>query len=306
MVSNGNIYQGQHEPMITVEEFDRVQWVLGRRGKPRPKKRSFVFTGLIRCKECGCLITAEEKVNRYGYHYIYYHCTKKKTHVNCTQASIRLEELERQILDYLYRITISDRFVEWALKYLRKINEKEEDTRREIKKSLEKAYKQNQSHLDKLIKMRYRDLLSDEEFLKQKRELLREQAIVTEKIASPGDFEECLESAERFFLFLNRVRKRFEDGYLETKRGILKAVGSNFYLKDKKLFIEAKRPFLIIEEGLKVLAPENLGLEPPGNGSLRPRFDLSLSQIRLWWAQVENVRTFFLENRDFEVPDLWE
>src|SRR5439155_2450984 len=46
-------YKGGHQAMITEEEFDRVQVLLGRDGSPRPAKHfAFAFTGLIRCGEC--------------------------------------------------------------------------------------------------------------------------------------------------------------------------------------------------------------------------------------------------------------
>ena len=35
--NSGLQYEGQHERMITLEEYDRVQMLLGRKGKPRPK-----------------------------------------------------------------------------------------------------------------------------------------------------------------------------------------------------------------------------------------------------------------------------
>src|SRR3989344_1439613 len=57
----GRTYQGKHEPMITLDEYDRVQLLLGREGKPRPKTHEFPFTGMIRCAECGSAITAIEK-----------------------------------------------------------------------------------------------------------------------------------------------------------------------------------------------------------------------------------------------------
>ncbi len=57
----GKIYPGKHKPMITLEEYDRVQVLLGRKGKPRPKKHEFAYTGVLRCEECGCVYTAETK-----------------------------------------------------------------------------------------------------------------------------------------------------------------------------------------------------------------------------------------------------
>jgi hypothetical protein len=46
--------------MITLEEFDRVQILLGSPGRAKPKRHEFAFTGLIRCGACGGSVTAQE------------------------------------------------------------------------------------------------------------------------------------------------------------------------------------------------------------------------------------------------------
>jgi DNA invertase Pin-like site-specific DNA recombinase len=80
---NGQLYQGRHEPMVILEEYDRVQVLLGRKGKPRPQRHSFAFTGLIRCGACGAMITAEEKIKRQKngnvHRYVYYRNASKVT-----------------------------------------------------------------------------------------------------------------------------------------------------------------------------------------------------------------------------------
>ena len=136
------VFQGNHPPMVTPEEFERMQLLLGRKGRPRPKRHTFSFTGMIRCGECGCSITAEEKHHlvcsgcrhKFSYlhreacprcglkiehmphptrrHYVYYHCTRKKEHRPCHQPAIERKDLEAQILRALSRIQISDRFTE--------------------------------------------------------------------------------------------------------------------------------------------------------------------------------------------------
>src|SRR5439155_21511110 len=63
----GKTYSGKHEPMVTLDEFQRVQEILGRPCQPRPHDKIFAYTGMIRCGECGLSVTAEEKINRYGY-----------------------------------------------------------------------------------------------------------------------------------------------------------------------------------------------------------------------------------------------
>jgi len=57
------------------------------------------------------MVTAEIKnkfIKELGYKkkYIYYHCTKRTKSKNCTQKSVRLEDLEQQILDILSNIEI--------------------------------------------------------------------------------------------------------------------------------------------------------------------------------------------------------
>jgi hypothetical protein len=60
---------GRHEPLISVELWERVQGVLdGRFGKKhRRKTHDFAFSGLIACDRCGCSIVGEIKKQRYVY-----------------------------------------------------------------------------------------------------------------------------------------------------------------------------------------------------------------------------------------------
>lgn len=96
---DGTRYKGNHKPMITIEEFDRVQRLLGAKGKPQPKTREFSFTGNIRCGHCGCLVTAETKskyvkASNETKSYTYYRCTRRKTGTICTQKPIKLRVLK--------------------------------------------------------------------------------------------------------------------------------------------------------------------------------------------------------------------
>jgi DNA invertase Pin-like site-specific DNA recombinase len=83
--SEGKVFPGRHTPVITVPQFERVQEILGRPGRPR-ETRTFSYTGMIRCGECAFAVTAEEKTNRHGSHYIYYHCSKRRLSSHCHQS----------------------------------------------------------------------------------------------------------------------------------------------------------------------------------------------------------------------------
>ena len=86
---SGEWYEGRHEPYITRAEFDTIQRILGREGRPRSQKHKHSYTGFIRCGECGGFVTQEhkKKVQKNGtvHHYYLAHCTKRNKTVRCSQ-----------------------------------------------------------------------------------------------------------------------------------------------------------------------------------------------------------------------------
>jgi DNA invertase Pin-like site-specific DNA recombinase len=270
IVRNGESYQGAHKPMITKDEFERVQELLGRPNRAPTRRHDFAFTGLIQCGECGASITAEETVNQYGRRYYYYHCTKRKTGTSCGQKTIRVEKLEQQILQALGRIQITDDFSNWAISRLRKIHDEETQTRQAVDHSLDKAYRDIQRQIDTLVQMRLRGLLTDEEFIKKKAELTAEALRLEERLRDASSRQKrWLELSEKAIIFAHSAQKAFARGSNSQKRDILVALGSNFVLKDRMLRIYLQKPFRLMEE---------------------------MAKKSTWLGLVDGFRTFFTEH----------
>lgn len=244
----GKTYPGKHEPMITLDEFERVQELLGHRSRPRPQRHNFAFTGMMRCGECGLAITAEKQVNRHGHRYVYYRCTKKRRDVRCEQPYIRLPDLEDQILGFLGEITISPELHAWALRQLEASRGTERESLEARRRSLEAALEDASSALTNLTRLRVRGMINDEEFLEQRKELEREERQLQKKLARMADGDRWLEPAHLVASFSRRAVSWFREGDKETKRLILESVGSNLELTDKKLSIHAKKPFRRVAE----------------------------------------------------------
>ena len=86
--------------------------------------------------------------------------------------------------------------------------------------------------------MRYRELINDEEFLKEKNKLKESIEVIQKQIRGTEDrSKKWTELTERVFDFACEAQKVFKNGDLETKRSILSSLGQNYTLKDKKLFI---------------------------------------------------------------------
>lgn len=214
----GQVYRGKHEAMVTEEEFWRVQELLGRAGRPRPKQHRFAYTGLIRCGECDCSITAEEKFKGNKgdgriHHWIYYHCSHHKPDVKCTQPTIEVKELEKQVDAYLQTIELDEAFVKWALTYLRNLNDREVSDRKTVYESVEKAYREAQGQLDTLVDLRLRGQVTDEEYTKKREALVSAQRRLKERLDDTHHRANTwLETAEAAFLFATRARYWFNFG----------------------------------------------------------------------------------------------
>ena len=292
---SGDWYQGKHEPMITQVEYDRIQMILGRKGKPRPKTHSFAFTGLIRCGECGAMITAEEKnkIQKNGNHhqYTYYHCTKRKN-PNCPQKSITQKELEAQITAILNKIEIPSEFCEWALEVIKAENKNEADDRNKIIANLQKQYTACVEKADNLIDMRANHLISDEEFINKKSAFTQEKMRLQELLNdSDNRVNNWVENAEKLFNFAQDAKTAFENGSVETKKGILSALGSNLELNDQKLAISVEKPLLLMQEMSFEVKQINQRLEPVKNGlNKRTLGDLYAQSPTLLRGQDSNLR----------------
>ena len=263
---NGELHPGKHEPMVSKEEFNRVQTILGKGKRTRPKIHAFPFRGIIHCGECGCFITAEEKckLTKSGLHYYVYHrCTKRRAGVKCSQPTIRQEELERQIKEEISKISIDESFKDLAIKYFREVHQEEAKDRESIRRSLEKKHREIQEQINGLTEMRLKKLLEDEEYLEHKNKFLLERERVKEKLQDINDSaKKQLKIIEKAFTFACYAGYWFEHGTIEQKNTILKTIGSNFILKDRKLALELKNPWLTIQEDFKGSKLKKGTLEP--------------------------------------------
>lgn len=241
----GKQYNGVHKKMVTLEEFDAVQFMLGRKGKPRTKTRNFAFTaGNIRCGECSCFVTAETKtklVKRTGKlkDYTYYRCTHQKKGYKCTQKAITVEDLEAQIMREICKFTILPEFRDLALEIINKENAQETHTRQNIFEMQAKALVDTQNQIDKLFDMKLKEQITDEEYNPKRTALVNEKKQLEQKLKETSERADSWQKKlGKAFDFARDARDAFLKGGIATKKEIFVALGSNFLLKDSKLSLE--------------------------------------------------------------------
>ena len=270
---NGKLYKGGHEPTITIDEFERVQELLGKKHKVKQKTHTFAFTGIIKCGYCGCLVTAEEKkkyiksTRKYA-RYIYYRCTRRKREADCHQPVVKIKDLEGQIVREIEKYTIPIEFKDWALGVIKQKNNQEIESRDKAYEMLNKNYLELQKQLDNLTKLRLRELISDGEFVKERQDLQTRLTKARERLSQNQDRgQNWVDLVERAFNFAAYARMRFiATNDLQVKREILAALGQNFTLTAGQLIIEPMEWLVPISNYNKNNEISVSRLEPAGIG----------------------------------------
>ena len=96
------------EPYITKEMFDELQQIIDRNPRTSTDEYPYIFTGLIRCPQCGGTLAGASHVtskNGKKYKYYGYRCHKHRIHKRCDFASIIFESnFEKLMLDRIEKI----------------------------------------------------------------------------------------------------------------------------------------------------------------------------------------------------------
>jgi DNA invertase Pin-like site-specific DNA recombinase len=243
------ILPGKHPAMVSIEEFDRVQMLLGRDGRPRPNQyHSYAFTGMIRCGKCNGMISATSKhklLRGTGEMktYILYYCVRaRKWKEKCSQNHYtNLNEIENQVIDVINGFTIFPEFTDWALKTLEGQDNKEFEEHNAIIETHQKALQGAERQLANLTRMRMQEQIDDIEYDKERIRLKNEITMLDTK-ASQIDMqkESWLDLTKKAFVFASNARRAFLSGDAEVKRSILNAISLNWTLTEHKVSMEAE------------------------------------------------------------------
>jgi len=258
MLYKGELYEGEHEPIITKSLFDKVQKVIKERGwhhQVKSPRYNFAFTGFIKCKYCGASITAECRPfyfprtnNRVNY--IYYHCTKKKGPC-CQKGYTRAEVLEKQFREIIVSVSISEK---WASKMFALLEQDRLTEKQQIKQELHRLTTeliQAETKLDRLLEAYLETIVNPESYQRKKNQLMETKVVLKEKIKEINTKGlTWIEAMENFIKLALRARKIACAKNNRHDLAIMaKKVGSKYFLKDHQLEFSLNFPFRALAAG---------------------------------------------------------
>jgi len=252
IIWNGEEYEGKHQSIISETLFNNVQEKLKRTYKAGQIKKHFhVFKGLIKCAECGCLVSWEtQKGHNYGRCKGYKPCSKK--------GYIRQEVVEKKIDDLLEKIKPKSQAVlDWINRALKEKHKDKKIYSKNTRESLNKELKKIENRLDKVYEDKLDSTISIEyykkkyhEFSKKKKEILGELGRLEKRVVNY--YEIGVEIHE--LAFTAREKYHSSKASVDDKRTLISRIFSEISLnKDKTLDIKYTPAFEFLSEWMPKL-----------------------------------------------------
>jgi site-specific DNA recombinase len=246
-VWQGIEYKGTHEPLISLELFQRVQDTFAGRNKPKYRKHDFAFAGLLTCAHDGCKITTELQKGKY----VYYPCSHGRG--KCDLPYTREEFLSERMGELLKQIYVPETIARTIVDSL------DADRHRSERKRQEQmaAFKQRLTALRTRMDQLYEDKLDGkvtEEFWKHKQAEYADQERTIEtalsSLSTPITSDRVL-TVQRIFELANKAHFLYVTRNSAERGQLLKSVLLNCATDGVSLWPTYRKPFDLIFQRAK-------------------------------------------------------
>ena len=264
--------KGNHEPMISMETFEKVQERLKRKVKQAPIKKNyaedFPLRGAVCCSACERPLTSAWSKGR-SKKYAYYECQTKGCELR--RKSIKKEVIEAEFEALLTEIEPSQEILDIAHDYLKiwwdYLLQNQECKRQAFEDRLKKMGKEINTLINRAVNSESEHAAKAYE--RRINELELEKVMTTEKLENIGKPMNSFEKTSRTaFTFLRKPFVLWDSGRYDYRRVLLRLVFSAPLIYDMKMGYRTApiaQPFRLLRAmtmGKYEMVPER-GLEPP-------------------------------------------
>jgi site-specific DNA recombinase len=207
---SGEEFPGKHVPVITREEFARVQRVIAARNRSvthQKERDEFPLRGLVRCDACRHGLTAAFSRGR-SRSYPYYLCGLP----GCAKRgkSLPAAGVHAEFTSFLDEITPRPQLIQ---KIGERVIRMAEQNQRDFSLQRQRRHKQIsqlETEINELIQMRAQNLLTNEEFLVQKRRLAAQRMALESQAKQTTDLARVRADIRRIMEPLSALRATWE------------------------------------------------------------------------------------------------
>lgn len=220
----GKLYKGQHTPIITSEQFERVQGLLQRhRGHNAHKAKKSLLSGLLRCNCCSesYVSYSTSKTTKNPKIYYYYICRARRFpseyNEKCNNKIWNRSNLESIILSELKNITTN----------------KSKAQKKEKSINYEKLIKDINNKMERVIELYSNATISNDLLEKQMNKLNDEKERLIKK--QQNSFEDSQIITDEI---LENIQSDFEDLEFKDKQAIVQTYVKEIHLNENNVIID--------------------------------------------------------------------
>lgn len=230
---SGETYAGAHEPLVPMQDFERVQARMDGRLNARPGKHDPLFRRMLRCAHCAKSPIGERQKGR-----VYYRCHTR----GCPTTTAREDAVEEEVLSALKQLVLSEADAKDFRAALQTLRETWTAEAGERAANLHLRETVMQDRLHRLTDAYVEHLIDRESFLSRKEALLREQ----QALAQERDAPKRRPVPERMAQFLELAQgawSLYRIASHDERRQLLDVVTSNRLVAGRNVDVMLAEPF---------------------------------------------------------------
>jgi len=230
------LYPGGHEPIISLQLFNKVQEVIKPRKKRSGIKHDYLFRKLIKCGLCNYFMPAEKQKGN-----VYYRCQT----TDCLTKTRREDFIEKTLVSHFKSTTFSNTEIKLLKEVIEelKIVNKPNDFKSQIKKK-EFDIAKLKIKKDKLLEAYLDTVIDETTFTSKKNIIIKSIALLEEDINSFKTPKQSFnEKIENFLELSKSLLKSYNLSNNIEKRNLLNIIASNFTISEKSFGFTMLSPF---------------------------------------------------------------
>lgn len=242
----GQVFNGSHEPIVTVDKFEAAQSVLAGKRADRTGEHSFTFSEIARCATCGYSLIAERQKG-----HVYYRCHNRpfKNPPRCPPTSVREERLDDAVLRALIKVDLSKEEIALARTLLAEQRRDAEKSREQIAQADQLRLASIQERIGKLTDLLIDGTIDKGSFESKQQALLKERARLAERLTEADEGVPAAAVAlEKTVELAKSPSTLYKMGSSQKRRELLKTLLSNLSVTGKNVDITLAFPFRVVAE----------------------------------------------------------
>ena len=251
----GQVYPGKHQPLIDQHTFELCQANLAGKNRRARKLKHTFGSGLFRCKHCDAAMTGEcirrKQMDGSVKLHTYYRCASNHPPAGHPRNRWREADVEQAVLDELNHLRMpTPELGDWLLDVLRQATGQLHGEQIKQVRSLRRRAAELTKQRDRLMTLYLQDEIDTAMFQEMKNRLQHRADEVEASLARLGiDGTAGPGIADRALEFMQDPSEGWKHLDMAAKQRILRTVSTRRTLSCKRVRIELRKPFSLLDRG---------------------------------------------------------